>query len=397
VAALTPPLHAALISFAGLPAGTALDIFDREGLRLFRFPPDPLAPVGASLDKDLVELTRSLRGQSFGSYAADSGELRVAAVDVVDVDGDGIPELFAASSTPRSTAIAPAVRGGAASLALIIVAAAASVLVGYLATRSSISRRVALLVSAAERYGRGEFEVRSGLAAARDEIGLLASTMDSMADSLVARERESSAAASRLEATVKEREVLLKEVHHRVCNSFQLVMSMLRLQAAETPEAPAAETLASTEGRVMAMALVHEKIYQSELFTSIDFADYLEAAARSLRQERVRGAGIVSVDSVPAPLDLVKAVPLALLVNEVASRAPGPLAARLTRTGAGRRRLALVGLEAGPGWEASLGALGRELVASLAEQAGGDFILGRSEEGPAAIVDFAISEPAGAA
>ncbi|MBP7095255.1 MAG: response regulator [Spirochaetia bacterium] len=136
-------------------------------------------------------------------------------------------------------------------------------------------------------------------------------------------ERERTEARRRLEASLAEKEVLLREVHHRVKNNFQVVSSLLSLQAAHHGDGPVREALAVSEQRIRSMALIHEKLYDAGDFTGIDFAEYAESmAARAALAHDAGGRGIaVRTRLERARLPLDQAVPLGLALNELLSNA----------------------------------------------------------------------------
>jgi len=124
-----------------------------------------------------------------------------------------------------------------------------------------------------------------------------------------------------LSAALREKETLLKEVYHRVKNNLQIVNSLFNLQARALPDGPARTALREGADRIRAMALVHEKLYQSSSLALISIRDYLNDLCAHLLQASgaaERGIRIESqVQAVDLPLDT--AVPLGLLVNELIS------------------------------------------------------------------------------
>jgi two-component sensor histidine kinase len=124
-------------------------------------------------------------------------------------------------------------------------------------------------------------------------------------------------ANQRLAEAVADKEVLYREVHHRVKNNLQVVTSLLQLQAARlAPEfrRPFEESVA----RISAMSLVHELLYRSDQPSRMDFSLFLQAVAEALLGRRGdTGRIAVTLDVEPVFLDLDRAVPLALLVSEL--------------------------------------------------------------------------------
>jgi two-component sensor histidine kinase len=124
-------------------------------------------------------------------------------------------------------------------------------------------------------------------------------------------------ANQRLAEAVADKEVLYREVHHRVKNNLQVVTSLLQLQAARlAPEIrrPFEESVA----RISAMSLVHELLYRSDQPSRIDFALFLQAVAEALLDRRGEKDRVgVRLDAETIFMDLDRAVPLALLVNEL--------------------------------------------------------------------------------
>jgi PAS domain S-box-containing protein len=126
-----------------------------------------------------------------------------------------------------------------------------------------------------------------------------------------------------VQAALREKEVLLKEVHHRVKNNMQVISSLFSLQADHIEDAEARRILKEGQARVRSMALVHEKLYQSGNLSKIDFGGYLQSLAVHLFQAMAVDEGQVRLeeDLGEVSLDINAAVPCGLLANELISNA----------------------------------------------------------------------------
>lgn len=117
---------------------------------------------------------------------------------------------------------------------------------------------------------------------------------------------------------LREKEVMLSEIHHRVKNNMSVISSMLNLQMNSTENAETRRLLADSRNRVMSMALVHQKLYKRNDFTRIDFDIYLSELARELiNASPFKHEMELKEKLEPCELDISKAVPVGLLMNEI--------------------------------------------------------------------------------
>lgn len=134
---------------------------------------------------------------------------------------------------------------------------------------------------------------------------------------------ENKAVQRELANSLKEKELLLKEVHHRVKNNMQVISSLLNIQGETVDNEVFASLLGESQQRIKSMALIHENLYQSENFLEIDFEDYIRMLTNSLcRFYTIPGVSInldIRVDNVK--LDIETAVPVGLIINELVSNA----------------------------------------------------------------------------
>ena len=128
-------------------------------------------------------------------------------------------------------------------------------------------------------------------------------------------------AQQELSRSLQEKEVLLKEVHHRVKNNMQVISSLLNIQADSVMEDRFVNLLTESQQRIKSMALIHENLYRSDNLLEINFHDYIEALANGLlRFYRFDNLAIrLELDVVDIYLDIDTAVPCGLIINELVS------------------------------------------------------------------------------
>jgi len=137
---------------------------------------------------------------------------------------------------------------------------------------------------------------------------------------LQAEVRERKKTEEKIEAALKEKEVLLKEIHHRVKNNMQLISSILNSQSKHIEDEQALMMFKNGQSRIRSMALVHEKLYESEDLAGIDFAEYIRSITTYLFSlHKISEAVRLNVDIKDILLDINTAIPCALIVNEIVS------------------------------------------------------------------------------
>jgi len=188
--------------------------------------------------------------------------------------------------------------------------------------------------------------------------------------------------AQKLAEEARGRDVMVKEIHHRVKNNLQVISSLLALQASASAEPRTRALLDESRDRVRSMALIHEKLYEAAPGRGAGYADYV----RDLVTQLLRSYGLsqdvvavrIEVDEIP--MDMDQSVPLGLIINELVSNAlahafpdgrSGTIVVSMKRSDGGALRLVVsddgVGLPAAVDWRAPV-SLGLRIVNILAEQ-----------------------------
>lgn len=203
--------------------------------------------------------------------------------------------------------------------------------------------------------------------------------------------------------SLKEKDVLLRELYHRVKNNLQVVSSLLRLQSRTVDEPGAVKALEDSQARVQSMALVHEKLYQSDDLAKIGFTEYVSGLAESLIRAHAVDRNRITLTTYADDfsMDIGIAVPCGLLINELLSNAlkhafpggrRGEIQVRLLEFDEERVELRVrddgVGFPEGADFERA-DSLGLQLVAALVK----DQLCGELELDQTAGTEFRIRFP----
>ncbi|OLP19525.1 hypothetical protein BST81_04445 [Leptolyngbya sp. 'hensonii'] len=130
-------------------------------------------------------------------------------------------------------------------------------------------------------------------------------------------------AEEKLQNSLREKDVLLKEIHHRVKNNLQLVYSLLRLQHRHLENQQAAGILLESQNRIKSIALIHEKLYRSEDLARVNLTQYIPSLAAHLFSSYKINAGRIHLETQVDDISLVinTAIPCGLIINELLSNA----------------------------------------------------------------------------
>jgi PAS domain S-box-containing protein len=132
---------------------------------------------------------------------------------------------------------------------------------------------------------------------------------------------EQKKSAEYIKKSLEEKEALLREIHHRVNNNLQVISSLLSLQSDNVRDPRDHELFVESQNRVRSMAMIHEKLYQSDKFNSINFRDYLKTLINRLIYEYSQDLGHIDLelDIENVELNIETSVPCGLIINELVS------------------------------------------------------------------------------
>jgi PAS domain S-box-containing protein len=206
-----------------------------------------------------------------------------------------------------------------------------------------------------------------------------------------------------LRESVQEKEVLLREIHHRVKNNLQIISSLLNLQSRRIDDDQVRKSFQASQDRIRSMALVHERLYQSNDLAKVDFLDYINVLIpHLLRSQAVDPDRIdLAIDADQVFLDIESAIPCGLIIGELLSNSlkhafPDGRRGRIDVSLKPKEdgRLLLCVSDDGMGMDPETDpenaeTLGLQLVSALAEQMGAEIDLDRSE-GTSFHIEFGV-------
>jgi PAS domain S-box-containing protein len=130
-------------------------------------------------------------------------------------------------------------------------------------------------------------------------------------------------AEAAIQASLREKEVLLREIHHRVKNNMQIISSLLNLQARHYQDPAVAAVFRESHNRIRSMALIHEKLYRAGDLSRLDFSEYIQSMTAHLSLAYGIDPGRIrfEVESEGVFLDINTAIPCGLILNELVSNA----------------------------------------------------------------------------
>ncbi|WP_424358990.1 histidine kinase N-terminal 7TM domain-containing protein [Methanocella sp. MCL-LM] len=151
-----------------------------------------------------------------------------------------------------------------------------------------------------------------------DEKGEFMATLAMLTD-ITDRKR----ADEQLKVSLKEKEALLKEVHHRVKNNLQIITSLLNLQSSGMEDPKYTDMIRDSQNRIKSMALVHEHLYKSRDLSNIDIAEYLTSLITNISRSysQASGRATLRTDIENINVDIDRAVPIGIIVTELVSNA----------------------------------------------------------------------------
>jgi two-component sensor histidine kinase len=266
----------------------------------------------------------------------------------------------------------------------------------WIVTDRQLMRWIIYLRRISAAYRTGHYSVRPVLDDAPSEFRILGDALSDMASAIQDRDRS-------LREAVAQKTVLIKEIHHRVKNNLQVVMSLLSLQANQLSDPAAQLALRQTRARINALALVHRILYEIDDQSSVNMKTLLEQLAEQTNEgfggdrRDVR----IAVDAVPRTVTGDMAVPLALFTVEALTNAykhaypagqKGRICVNLAPFDGAKLRLSVEDDGSGFQYEDVSASVGARLIKTFGQQVSGEASIS-SEKGRGTIVEIVFPDP----
>lgn len=385
------------LALSRLPAGGIAVIFNRDRAIIARLP-QGVTIADAMLAPVRPEVAQESGGAGLVRGEPENGEGNLWAVSQL------LPEqgLYVAIGVPVSTIVAGAESGLRRGIGILLLVLALAALSAWLVGQVTINGPLDRLGAAAAALRNGDLKTRAHLPTGAPELRRLAHSFNDMAASIEHNDQELQQRNAKLNQLIDDKEMLVREMNHRIKNSLQLVSSMVGLQLGNVSDPAARSSLVTAQARVATIAKVHERLYAGARLDRVDVALFLSELCRDLAQTLGVNdhGGAVVVSSVDVSLPPDKAIPLGLITTELVTNAvkhghnDGPSRTEVTLSPTGSAdELCLSISDNGPGLPADVEShtgLGLRVIRALAAQLGGELEFERLPSGTRFFVRFLL-------
>jgi two-component sensor histidine kinase len=294
----------------GLPPDASVDLLDKTGQSLAMIDTSDQSAADSLPGRQYIDRIISSASRAFDAVDR-SGILRNYAVHSI-----GHNDLYVLFGQPTKRLVAPLQRDLVIQIAILSLFVIGGILAAILGSRVLVTRWINRLTEEAQWIASGEAPSPQNFAGAPTEIRQLSSTLNTMAARVKTREAE-------LNESIAQKQMMLREIHHRVKNNLQTVTSLLNLYARIPRGEAVRQAFADVQTRIHALALVHRHLYESQDLREIDLSVFMSGLCRLIQA----GSGTpprrvqlhVAIPQMTLSGD--RAVPLALLTTEVLTNA----------------------------------------------------------------------------
>lgn len=199
-----------------------------------------------------------------------------------------------------------------------------ALLIGFFLFKN-LFKRINILANTAKEVIKGNRKTRSNVKG-NDDVGFLGVAFDSMLDSLQENiktlDTKVEEKTKKLQGSLEEKELLLKEIHHRVKNNLALTISLIKLQQEDIEDEKSQKILNDIQERIYTMELLHRKLYESTNLNQINFKEYLVNLVNNISMTYIYEDSVkIEIVSEEIYFNIEKAMPCGLIINEIVTNA----------------------------------------------------------------------------
>jgi len=378
----------------GLPPDAMVYLLDRAGNVLVGPSAQGVDTQAGLPDAETIQEVVAGHIRTFDSVGQDGIE-RNYAVNVI-----GTNELFVLLGQPTGRLIEPLRTSLMIQIGVLVFVSVAAMMAALIGSRVLVTKWIGRLTEAASSMSVGDLSVRREFEGAPAEFRDLSETLREMAMRLHERETD-------LRQSLAQKQMMLREIHHRVKNNLQTVTSLLNLYARIPRGEAVKQAFADVQMRINALALVHRHLYESQDLQEVDLHPFMTNLC-SLLQD---GSGVpprrvrLGVDIPHVRVSGDRAVPLALLTTEILTNSfkhafpnqrPGTISVRITLQEGGLATLVIADDGVGQSERAAEsdlpGSMGRTLIEAFTRQLNGEITVS-GPPGTVSTLTFSLETP----
>lgn len=260
-----------------------------------------------------ADVSRIIAGRSLADFETEGQDGIRRVFSAVALPHGGVTALFGMPATTMLGWLEEDVTKQILTIAAMWVS---GIVAAWLGARYLVTRWIGTLRGMAHAFGRGEYAASASLRRAPEELADLGDTLRLMARRIEDREAD-------LRATVAQKDILLREIHHRVKNNLQIVSSLLNIRGDRVASAAGIAAIDEVKNQVRALALVHRYLYETGDVREIDLRAFMTELCESTLAALAQPAQPVdlALDIPPFPVATDRAIPIALLTVEAITNA----------------------------------------------------------------------------
>ena len=362
-----------------------LIVLDREGSLVLTIPPSDFENVGAISKAIFPKIEHASSGTMDIKGSNDRSEI----IGFVPLN-DASKGLFTAVAIDRDSALTEASIINVRGIAFNLIALILGVIGVWLAAYLMIDRPIRALIKSAGKREAGDTSRPFPKLRSSTEFGQLSAALSRM--------------SNRINELLKQKDLLLRELQHRVMNSLNILSSLLDVQRRYVVDPAAKEHLANARDRIIAMGTVYRHLYQAHTLEYVEFSEFLNTICNSSETAYIRGSKLsIEVEAEPLQLSGAHAIALGMLTHELITNAlkhaysdgvPGHIKVILKHNDNGTIELRFS--DNGRGLPDNFqiettSSLGMKIIASTVRQLGGNLEINRLEPGTEFVIRLPFS------